>query len=119
MSLPYEDLVAYAESAALADELHQLIRLWPREERWDLGRQLIRAADSVGANIAEAYGRWRPDDKKRLLLIARGSYFETHHWLARARKRGLLEADYSDRLDEIGRALNGLIRAQRARIPNP
>jgi four helix bundle protein len=117
VSLPHERLVAYSASAALADELHTLVAGWPRDERWDLGRQLTRAADSIGANIAEAYGRWRPDDKKRLLVIARGSYFETHYWLARARARGLLERDYRDRLNEIGKALNGLIRAQRARNP--
>ena len=117
MSLPHERLVAYSASSALADELHRVVARWPKDERWDLGRQLTRAADSIGANIAEAYGRWQPNDKRRLLLIARGSYFETHHWIARATARGLLHGDYRERMSEIGMALNGLIRAQRARNP--
>jgi hypothetical protein len=43
-------------------------------------------------------------------VIARGSLFETEHWLARPEARGLLTPDYSARLDEIARALAGLIR---------
>jgi four helix bundle protein len=115
--LPLQDLVAYSEAAALADELHRIVAGWPTGDRWDLGRQLTRALDSIAANIAEGYGRWRPDDKKRLYVIARGSYLETRHWIARAHARGLLESRYEERLDEIGRALNGLIRAQRTRRP--
>jgi four helix bundle protein len=75
--------------------------------------QLIRALDSVAANIAEAAGRWHDDDKRRLLRIARGSLYEAEHWLLSAELRGLDVPDAS-RLDEIGRMLNGLISR-----PNP
>jgi four helix bundle protein len=50
---------------------------------------LVRAADSIGANIAEANGRAKGPDQSRLLVIARGSIYETQHWLERARSRGL------------------------------
>jgi hypothetical protein len=43
-------------------------------------------------------------------VIARGSLFETQHWLLRAKARRLLPADYPDRFDEIARPLSGLIR---------
>ena len=75
-----------------------------------VGLQLIRSADSVGANIAEAAGRWTAADKRRFLLIARGSLYETEHWIDRARVRGLIRTDESDRLAEIARALNGMIK---------
>jgi four helix bundle protein len=71
--------------------------------------QLVRAADSIGANIAEATGRWHPADKRRLFIIARGSLYETEHWLLRAEKRGLARPR-SERLDDLARALNGLIK---------
>ena len=84
---------------------------WGSFERWTIGLQLIRAADSIGANIAEASGRWHVADSRRLLFIARGSLYETEHWLLRAEARELLsQGDLRERLDEIGRALNGLIR---------
>ena len=89
--------------------MHQVVRTWPSLDQRTLGTQLIRAVDSIGANIAEAAGRIHTQDRRRLLVIARGSLFETEHWLLRAQARGLL-ADHTDRLDEIARPLSGLIR---------
>jgi four helix bundle protein len=105
-------LVVYRLAAELADDLHGLVVEWPTFERWIVGLQLIRAADSIGANIAEATGRWHDADKRRLLLIARGSAYELEHWLLRARARALLGDSASARLGDIARALNGLIRRQ-------
>ena len=71
--------------------------------------QLLRAADSIGANIAEAAGREHPADKRRFLVIARASLFETEHWLARAHARGLVSSESDKRLTEIAKTLKGLI----------
>ncbi len=74
--------------------------------------QLIRAADSVGANMAEAFGRERDPDRRRLLFVARGSAWELEHWLYRAAARGLpVPGEAMQRAREIGRMPNGLIRA--------
>jgi four helix bundle protein len=90
--------------------MYELVSRWPSFDRWSIGIQLTRAADSIGANIAEAAGRWHRQDQKRFLLIARGSLYETEHWLARAEARGLLEAGTTGHLSETARTLNGLIR---------
>jgi hypothetical protein len=66
-------LIVYRLAVELADELHARAVAFPRLDRWSLGIQLIRAADSVGANIAESAGRWHEQDKRRLLMIARGT----------------------------------------------
>jgi four helix bundle protein len=63
----------------------------------------------VGANIAEATGRWHQRDQRRFLFIARGSLFETEHWVAYCEQRGLLALGTANRIDEISRLLNGLI----------
>jgi four helix bundle protein len=107
---PFRRLAAYRQAATLADELRTDVLRWPAFDRWSAGVQLVRAADSVGANIAEATGRWHPADKRRLLLIARGSLHETEHWILRANERGLLDKGYLIRVDEIARTLNGLIK---------
>ena len=106
----FRDLAAYRLAVEAADELHSEVARWPSFERWSLGMQLVRAADSIGANIAEAMGRWNEADKRRLLLIARGSVYEAEHWLLRAEARGLMTVGSSERFDEPSRALNGLIR---------
>jgi four helix bundle protein len=87
---------------------------WPSLDQWSSGLQLVGAIDSVGANIAEASGRWQPADKKRLLVIARGSLMEAEHWLGTAHDRRLLP-DLSERLEPIARGLTHLINAQRRR----
>jgi four helix bundle protein len=115
MEPPFRGLVAYRAAAALGDELYRRIETWPSFARWSVGLQLARAVDSIAANIAEATGRWQPDDKKRLLVIARGSLRETEHWIERAVERGLLEATPTEQLAEISRNLSGLINAQRRR----
>jgi len=71
----------------------------------------VRAADSVGANIAEARGRWHRPDQRRLLYVARGSLHELEHWAELALERGLLPAETSRAIPELARTLNGLIKA--------
>jgi four helix bundle protein len=105
----YKDLDAYKHAASLADAVHACVRRWPYEDQATLGRQILRSADSVGGNVAEAAGRWTKTERRRFLLNARGSLYETEHWLDRAAARNLPIPDTSN-LDQIIHALSGLIR---------
>jgi four helix bundle protein len=106
----FADLLVYRRAAALADELRDAVRTWDSIDGWTSGVQGMRAADSIGANIAEAMGRLTNADQSRLLFIARGSANELEHWLARAEARGLhCPENGCARAREIGRMLNGLI----------
>ncbi len=73
MGSNFRQLAGYRLAVELGDDVHRMAGGFPQLEQWTLGVQLIRAADSVGANIAESTGRWHEPDKRRLLLIARGS----------------------------------------------
>jgi four helix bundle protein len=106
----FQQLRVYRLAVALSDEIYAAVERWPMLARTSFGAQLIRSADSIGANIAEASGRHGPADRRRLLVIARGSLYETEHWLLRAERRGLAPHGMAERLDEIGKLLNGLIR---------
>ncbi len=53
----------------------------PKQYQYSVGNQLVRAADSIGANIAEGYGRFSFKEKLYFTRIARGSLYETKHWL--------------------------------------
>ena len=74
---------------------------WDYFAKDTVGKQLVRAADSIGANIAEGSGRGRYLDNKRFVRIARGSLNETKHWLRRAYKRTLLTKKQTDGLKPL------------------
>ncbi len=45
------------------------------------GNQFIRAIDSIGANIAEGFGRYHYKDKNKFYYNARESLLESKHWV--------------------------------------
>ena len=80
-----------------------------------VGRQLVRAADSIGANIAEGFGRGNGPDHKRFIRIARGSICEVKHWLRLAYGRNLLRDEdvgaLKPLIDELAPSLNAYLKA--------
>jgi four helix bundle protein len=106
----YRELKAYRVAVDIARDVRADVLTWESFDRWTLGRQLTRAAESVGANIAEAEGRWHAGDRRKLLLTARGSLYETEHWIARAKDSELRCRVTADRISEAARLLNGMIK---------
>src|SRR5207244_5468297 len=86
----FEELRVYCLSESLADSVWFMVIKWGILARDTIGKQIIRSADSVGANIAEGYGRGSFQDNRRFIRMARGSLYETRHWLRRCFKRKLL-----------------------------
>jgi len=74
--------------------MKEMVSTWKNFDRETVGKQLIRSADSVAANIAEGYGRFYFGDKKLYGYYARGSLLETMTWLEKAHQRNLLNADH-------------------------
>jgi four helix bundle protein len=111
-----QPLEVHERSAALARELHLSVRAWDAFDRWTIGKQLVTAAASVPANFAEGLGRESDADRRRFLIIARGSARETEHWIDHAEALELgLPADASGRMREVSRMLNGLLRRHQIR----
>jgi four helix bundle protein len=69
----FENLKVYQLSENLADEIWDVVLGWDRLTRDTVGNQIVRAADSIGANIAEGSGRGSFQDNRRFISIARGS----------------------------------------------
>jgi len=109
----FETLHVYQLADRLAREVWTIAVVWAYFSRDTVGKQLVRAADSIGANIAEGYGRGSHADNRRFVHIARGSLNETICWLSRAADRGLVTPEQANNLvaitDELGPKLNGYL----------
>jgi four helix bundle protein len=111
----FENLKIYQLSEVLADKIWEIVLEWNNLARDTVGKQIIRSADSIGANIAEGTGRYTLTENRRFAHIARGSLNETKHWLRRAFKRNLLTKERIDELkpliDELAPKLNACINS--------
>ncbi len=110
MPTSFEDLKVLKSAEAIADAIYKSAEQWNEFARDVVGKQIARAADSVGANIAESFGRFHFGEKVQFLYYARGSVFETKYWLNRAAVRNLMisteSQKYTSQLTDIARQLN-------------
>jgi four helix bundle protein len=113
-----EEMDVFLSFIGIADQAWKTVGSWKPFVRDTIGRQLVRAADSIGANLVEGDGRYSDADALHFFIIARASARETQYWLNRAMERGIIdEAEVKAQVDELQaatRLLNGLINFRRA-----
>lgn len=107
----FENLRVYQMSEDLADEIWMIVTSWNNFAKDTVGKQIVRSADSIGANIAEGEGRGSFQDNRRFVKIARGSLQETQHWLRRAFKRNLLTKEQVENLKPLINRLSPSLNA--------
>lgn len=111
----FENLRVYRLAEDIADLTWEIVGKWNRLAQDTVGKQLVAATDSIGANIAEGTGRGSYADNKRFAKIARGSLYEVKHWLRRAYQRKLLnDAEISTlqkMIDELTPKLSAYIQS--------
>lgn len=119
MTFRFDDLRVLQAAEGLADEVWKVVIGWDEFARDVIGRQLAKASDSIGANIAESFGRYHYGEKIQFLYYARGSLFETKYWVNRARSRHLIQAEqaeeYAQNLNQIARQINSFAQMIRGR----
>ena len=125
MANSLEGLEVLQLAEEVADEIWKLVSNWKNFERQTIGTQIVRAVDSIGANIAEVYGRYHYGEKLQFLYYARGSLFETKYWVNRGAKRGLIPVEtaqqYAEKLSNTARQINAFARylkSKRSQIRN-
>ncbi len=119
-----KDIEVYVLARKLADRAWKEVLKWDHFAQRTVGQQLVRAVDSISANIAESYGRHHVRDVTLFLYYARGSLYESQDWISKAVQRGLFdEATGRELLDTIqllAPKLNAYISAKRRReTPSP
>jgi four helix bundle protein len=111
-----EDLEIYNLSMDLSDKVWDYVVSWEYFAKDTIGKQWVRAADSVSANISEGFGRNTYRDSRSFYYIARGSLYESKTWLDKAKRRKLIsEEDYKTLYsghNVLGYKLNNFIKTQ-------
>ena len=105
----------YNLSMSVAEDVWVLVSKWNYFEKDTVGKQLVRAVDSIAANLSEGLGRYHFKEAKNFSYYSRGSLFETKTWLTKSLNRKLLpEENYKKLMDElevIGKMLNSYIKS--------
>ncbi|MCF8298208.1 MAG: four helix bundle protein [Saprospiraceae bacterium] len=110
-----EELQVYQLSMDIAEKVWNIVIKWEYFSKDTVGKQLVRAVDSVAANLSEGYGRFHYKESKNFYYYSRGSLFETKTWLTKAKNRNLItEADFlsfQTEINNIGIKLNNYIKS--------
>ncbi|EIP97596.1 S23 ribosomal protein [Opitutaceae bacterium TAV1] len=110
----FRELEAYQTAFALQQKVFHASKAWPREEVYSLTDQVRRASRSIGANLAEAWGKRKyPAHFLSKLTDADGELQETLHWLDTALACGYLgtadHATFMREAESVGRLLGGMM----------
>jgi four helix bundle protein len=110
-----EDLQVYQLSMSLGDQIWNIVIHWDYFAKDTIGKQLVKAADSVASNISEGYGRFHYKESKNFGYYARGSLYETKTWITKAYNRNLINDNDFNSFEEdikvLGIKLNNYIRS--------
>lgn len=117
----FMEMPIWKESLLLSENIFKLTLNLPKSEDYGLTSQIRRSANSISANIAEAFGKSTPKDKNRFYTIARGSAFETQSHLLYGQKiKYFKENEISDLLkqyDQLIFDLNKIMKSLSQSIP--
>ena len=100
-----ENINCYNLSVELSDLTWKIVSSWNNFAKNTVGNQLVRAVDSVAANIAEGFGRYHKKDKIKFYYNARGSLFESQFFIKRALERQMISQTQFETIISIMRSL--------------
>jgi len=111
----FKHLDAWKLARALRILIYSLLKKLPVEERFALNSQLRRALQSIGANLAEGFGRYSYQENIQFCRQARGSAFEVRdHLVTAADAKFISETEYAEAdalAQRVIQVVNGYIRS--------
>jgi len=88
-----EELRVYQQAMEIGEEVWRILVKWDYFSKDTVGKQFVRAIDSVVANLSEGFGRYHYKETKNFSYYSRGSLFESKTWLTKANSRNLVDND--------------------------
>lgn len=117
-----EELRVYQMAMEMGEVVWSIVIKWDYFTKDTIGKQLVRSADSVAANLSEGFGRYHFKEAKNFSYYSRGSLFETKTWLTKAHNRNLISdseyENFMNSIDIIGIKLNNYIKSIGNKAPN-
>ena len=108
-----EELKVYQLAMSIAEEVWDIVYKWDYFAKDTVGKQLVKAADSIAANLSEGFGRFFYKEEKQFCYYSRGSLYETKTWLTKANNRKLITTEkfekFQKEINNIGVRLNNYI----------
>jgi four helix bundle protein len=119
----FKDLVVWKLASEFSKEISNLVKTFPPRETYALSDDLLRAARSIAANIAEGWGRLFPKEKISFYNIASGSAEECSNHLIEAYNNGYIDEKmnklYQKKVHVIAVKITNLIVSTRKRVKTP
>ncbi len=85
-----DDLKVYSLAMEIGDKVWEKVDKWSYFEKDTLGKQLVKAVDSVAANLSEGFGRFHYKENKNFGYYSRGALYESKTWIQKAKNRKLI-----------------------------
>jgi four helix bundle protein len=108
-----DEFRVYQMAMEIGEEVWKIVIKWDWLAKDTVGKQFIRAIDSVAANLSEGFGRYHYRESTHFYYYSRGSLYESKTWLTKAHNRKLVSDEAFERmskfLEEVGVKLNNYI----------
>ena len=109
----FTELTVWQEARKLKNDIAELVKCFPSEEKYRLTDQLIRSSRSIGSNIAEGHGRFSYKEQLHFCIQARGSLSETRNHFIDAFDCNYINVDtlkeIESKIENVAKILNGYI----------
>ena len=106
----FRDLEAYQAAFAFQQNIFNLSKKWPGEEKYALTNQVRRSSRSIEANLAEAWAKRRyPAHFLSKLTDSDGELQESLHWIDTAFACGYLSENDMGGLIQQAQTVGGML----------
>ncbi len=116
----YEDLDVFKNSHEIVLEIYKITNNFPKEEKYRLIDQMIRAAYSIPSNIAEGNSRNTTKEYINYLHMSIGSINELKYFLLLSKDLKYISSEKYSELKEkcviVIKQLNGLIKSLKNKL---
>ena len=110
-----EELKVYTLSMYMGERIWTIVNRWDYFAKDTVGRQLVRAIDSIATNLSEGFERYHYKENVNFSYYSRGSLYETKNWLTKAHNRKMMDSSdfqfFIKHIDDIGVTLNNYIKS--------